>query len=401
MELIGGASIARNHHFSLSWNTYSISEETFRIYRYKNLPGIILQQKMSDGYVSLQSIAASMSTISQALSRFMESFLFYALMMTKDQSLPKIGFIYLLVFDNYFKIGKSFNFEKRYNKTTKDKLVSIIPVDKQDIVEKELIKRYNDEGYETVKGKEYFKLDSKKHVESIFHDIVEPHKNKYEIKKSKFISMIGLERKKRKIYIHPSVGCLLVNRFAETEEKRVHLNKFLELISKQMSNGYFDEIYDNQNKSVCSYWLYFNFVGIRRWNDNKVNISRMFNSIKRNVKKHTKHPISEFADQIKRNKSLSIAFKERYPDRTMVEFCENKEQPYLSGYYLDVVLIPTFVSWASKEALLSMNELLLHLGSDAFVNSTIDEVKTREEIREYLVSRKLISNNTYFSTSFK
>lgn len=398
MELTGGASIARNHHFSLSWNTYSISEETFRSYRYKILPGIILQQKMSDGHISLQSIAASMGKNSQALSRFMETFLFYALMMSKDSSLPKIGFVYLLIFDNYFKIGKSFNFEKRYNKSTKDKLVSIIPVDDQDLVEKKLIKRYKEEGYETVKGKEYFKLDSKRHVESIFYDIVEPHKNDYEIKKSKLISTIGLERKKRKTYIHPSIGCLLVNRFAETEEKRVQLNKFLELISKQISNGYFDEIYDNQNKSVCSYWLYFNFVGIRRWKDNKVNISRMFNSIKKQTKKYNKRPLREFAEYIRQSKSLSVAFKDRYPGRTMVEFCENKEQPYLSGYYLDAVLVPTFVSWASKEALLSMNELLLHLGSDAFANSTIDEAKTRVEVREYLVSRKLISSDTYYCT---
>lgn len=398
MELTGGASIARNRHFSLSWNTYSISEETFRSYRYKNLTGIILQQKMSDGHISLQSIAASMGKKSQALSRFMETFLFYALMMSKDSSLPKIGFVYLLIFDNYFKIDKSFNFEKRYNKSTKDKLVLIIPVDDQDLVEKKLIKRYKEEGYETVKGKEYFKLDSKRHVESIFYDIVEPHKNDYEIKKSKLISTIGLERKKRKIYIHPSIGCLLVNRFAETEEKRVQLNKFLELISKQISNGYFDEIYDNQNKSVCSYWLYFNFVGIRRWKDNKVNISRMFNSIKKQTKKYNKRPLREFAEYIQQSKSLSIAFKERYPERTMVEFCENKEQPYLSGYYLDAVLVPTFVSWASKEALLSMNELLIHLGSEAFANSSIDEAKTRVEVREYLVSRKLISSDTYYCT---
>lgn len=398
MELTGGASIARNRHFSLSWNTYSISEETFRSYRYKNLPGIILQQKMSDGHISLQSVAASMGKNSQALSRFMETFLFYALMMSKDSSLPKIGFVYLLIFDNYFKIGKSFNFEKRYNKSTKDKLASIIPVDDQDLVEKKLIKRYKEEGYETVKGKEYFKLDSKRHVESIFYDIVEPHKNDYEIKKSKLISTIGLERKKRKTYIHPSIGCLLVNRFAETEEKRVQLNKFLELISKQISSGYFDEIYDNQNKSVCSYWLYFNFVGIRRWKDNKVNISRMFNSIKKQTKKYNKRPLREFAEYIQQSKSLSIAFKERYPERTMVEFCENKEQPYLSGYYLDAVLVPTFVSWASKEALLSMNELLIHLGSEAFANSSIDEAKTRVEVREYLVSRKLISSDTYYCT---
>ena len=191
MELTGGASIARNRHFSLSWNTYSISEETFRSYRYKNLPGITLQQKMSDGYVSLQSIATSMHTNSGAITGFMQTFLFYALMMTKDPSLPKIGFVYLLIFDNYFKIGKSFNFEKRYNKSTKDKLVSIIPVDNQDIVEKELIEKYKENGYKLIKGKEYFKLDSRRHVESIFHDILDIHKNPYEINKSSLIMRLG------------------------------------------------------------------------------------------------------------------------------------------------------------------------------------------------------------------
>ena len=399
MELTGGASITRNRYFSLSWNTYSISEETFRTYRYKNLPGITLQQKMSNGYVSLQSIAASMYKNSQALSRFMETFLFYALLMTKDSSLPKIGFVYLLIFEDHFKIGKSFNFEKRYNKSTKEKLVSIVPVKDQDTVEKRLINKYKEEGYKLVKGKEYFKLDTKHHVETIFHDTIGDDKvTNFEVKKSKLITTLGPQTRRQNIYIHPSIGCLLVNRFAETEEKRVQLNKFLELISKQISNGYFDEIYDNQNKSVCSYWLYFNFVGIRRWKDNKVNISRMFNSIKKQTKKYNKRPLREFTEYIQQSKSLNISFKERYPERTMVEFCENKEQPYLSGYYLDAVLVPTFVSWASKEALLSMNELLIHLGSEAFANSSIDEAKTRVEVREYLVSRKLISSDTYYCT---
>ena len=69
---------------------------------------------------------------------------------------------------------------------------------------------------------------------------------------------------------------------------------------------------------------------------------------------------------------------------------QNHEQPYLSGYYLDIILVPTFVSRASTEALLDVNRLLLYLGSEAFAGSSVDEAKTNLQLHKFLSERNLI-----------
>ena len=94
--------------------------------------------------------------------------------------------------------------------------------------------------------------------------------------------------------------------------------------------------------------------------------------------------VREVVNDLIENKKIKEAFHKRYPDKTMMEYCENHEQPYLSGYYLDVILVPTFVSRASTEALLDVNHFL---GSEAFAGSSVDEAKTNIQLHKFLSER--------------
>ena len=77
--------------------------------------------------------------------------------MTKDSSIPMLGYVYLIILEDTFKIGRTANFMNRYNKSTRDKAISIVPVTNPELVEQELINRFHNEDYSISKGREYFK----------------------------------------------------------------------------------------------------------------------------------------------------------------------------------------------------------------------------------------------------
>ena len=310
-----------------------------------------------------------------------------------DSSLPRIGYVYLIIFENTFKIGRTENLDRRYDTRTREKALFIIPVSNHIMIERELIQAYRSAGYETVQGNEYFKLDNVHHVQTIFKRVLDGKEiPSYQWRDSSFIQSYTINTTSPRISFHPRVSEIIVNKFIQDEDKRRKFNQFLDLISKQISNGYFDQIFDNYNDSVCSYWQYFNFIAIRRWKDDKVNVSRLFNSIKKVNGKTVYRTVREVINVLIENKKIKEAFHKRYPDKTMMEYCENHEQPYLSGYYLGIILVPTFVSRASTEALLDINHLLLYLGLEAFAGSSVDEAKTNIQLHKYLSERKLIHN---------
>ena len=393
MELTGGAALFRNHYFTISWNTFSIGDVSMRFYKYRELPSARILQRLDSGFITAHSLCQSLRISPQALGAFIRLFEFYSQLMLIDHTLPKIGYVYLIIFENTFKIGKTENFDRRYNLETRKKVIELVPVSNHNEVESELIRTYKASGYELDHGNEYFKLDNVHHVQTIFKQVLKGKEIlPYNWRDSRLIQAYTIKTSNIKLAIHPIVGEIIVNKFSSDEDQRRKMIHFLSLINKQISNGYFDQIYDNQNQSVCSYWQYFNYVAIRRWKDDKVNVSRLFNSIKKIAGKTTYRTVREVVNVLVENKKIKEAFQKRYPDKTMMEYCENKEQPYLSGYYLDVVLVPTFVSKASTDALLDVNHLLIYLGSEVFAGSSIDEAKTNIQLQKFLSERKLIHN---------
>ena len=294
-----------NHFHEISWNTYSIGNNSIRIYKYRGLPEARIEQLLNTGLITASSLCASLDISGQSLGAYFRSFNFYSQLMLIDPSLPRIGYVYLIIFENTFKIGRTENFDRRYDTRTREKALFIIPVSNHIMVERELIQAYRAAGYETLHGNEYFKLDNVHHVQTIFKRVLDGKEiPSYQWRDSSFIQLYTINTTSPRISFHPRVGEIIVNKFTQDEDKRRKFNQFLDLISKQISNGYFDQIYDNQNSSVCSYWQYFNFIAIRRWKDDKVNVSRLFNSIRKNVTSFTHHTVGEIVRRIVENKKI-------------------------------------------------------------------------------------------------
>lgn len=238
ITLTGGAEYPRNHYFSLHWNTYSIGETNYRCYNYNEFPDRKIVQRLSDGYIDVSFYATNFIKSSpQQLGIFMKTFLFYVQLMLKDKDITRIGYVYLLKFKTYFKIGKTINFEKRYDVSTKKNLISIIPVSNHDEVEKVLIKAYKNKNYKLYKGNEYFIYDNFNDVEQIFNDVVLPYKSVYDHRSSNLIHFTKLSNGKLKSWIHPTLCEIFNNKYAKSENERLKLNNCTELISKQISNG--------------------------------------------------------------------------------------------------------------------------------------------------------------------
>ena len=382
-----------NHFHEISWNTYSIGDNSIRIYKYRGIPEARIEQLLNTGLITASSLCTSLGISGQSLGAYFRSFNFYSQLMLIDSSLPRIGYVYLIIFENTFKIGRTENFDRRYDTRTRENALELVPVANHDRVERELIQAYKEAGYELAQGHEYFKLDNVHHVQTIFKRVLMGKEIlSHDWKDSKLVQMYRLPKYGPRVSMHPSVAEIIVNKFAIDEDQRKSILQFLTLVNNQISNGYFDQIYDNQNDSVCSYWQYFNYIAIRRWKDDKVNVSRLFNSIKKVNGKTVYRTVREVVNVLIENKKIKEAFHKRYPDKTMMEYCENHEQSYLSGYYLDIILVPSFVSRASTEALLDVNHLLLYLGSEAFAGSSVDEAKTNLQLHKFLSEKKLIHN---------
>lgn len=394
--LTGGAEIPRNHYFNLHWNSYSIKETNYRRYSHAQLPNRFIVQRLLDGYIDASIYATEFLKISaQKLGKFAITSIFYYQLMMLDDDLKRVGFVYLLQFKDYFKIGKTNDIDQRYDATTKKNLIYLIPVTNQDDVETELINRFRSEGYKIHKGNEYFKYENFDDVKIIFNDVTAKRKVNIDGKKSKLLAFTKFKGGNNKMWFHPKVGKIFINKFALNDEIRDKMLSMNRSIEGQINNGYFDEIYDVQNHSICSFWVYFGYVTIKRWTDQKVNASRLMNSIKKIDGDVTHRTITDFIQQCERDKNLMKDFKDSRPGYTMYELEKNIDQPYLSGYYIDILLVPYFTQWVSTKHRLRVAEILLSLDPEISIvlAKPLTDDEKRKRIHKKMYLRKLIDRN--------
>lgn len=382
----------RNRFYNLAWKSYSINDINFRQYRYKFYKGVTIVQKLSNGFLDLNHLVSNCLFIAhQTVYNFLQTYNFYYQLMIVDDKMPKIGNVYLIKYKGYFKIGRTFNFSKRYEKKIREKAVIIAPVTNDEEDECRLIQAYKDAGYELMKGKEFFKYTSFEDVKRIFNATISKKITKTNYKSSVFVQSIKTSKGDMKIYIHPKVAPILINKFAKTESERNNLNKFVDLVGNQISDGYFDVVYDQKLDTNCFFWEYFHYLSIQRWNDGKINVSRLYNSIKK-VEDGAKYkPISDFFKQKDISVTMKKLFDKEFPGQTMWEKYVNDEQPYLSGYYMHWCLIVDFVKWAAPQNRIKISRLLINTNHQLFNTGPV--ITDDNEVKFYNESKSLVVRN--------
>ena len=382
----------RNRFYNLAWKSYSINNENFRRYRYKLYNDVSIVQKLSNGFLDLNHLVTKCLFINlQTIEAFLQTYNFYYQLMIVDDKIPKIGNVYLIKYKGYFKIGRTFNFNKRYEKKIREKAVIVAPVTNDEEDEARLIKAYKDAGYELLKGKEFFKYTSFEDVKRIFNATISKKITKTNYKSSIYVQSVKKKSGKSKLYIHPRIAPIFINKFAKTETERKSLNNFVDLVGNQISDGYFDVVYDQKLDTNRRNHEELNNISIQRWNDGKINVSRLYNSIKK-VEGGAKYkPISDFFKQKDISVTMKKLFDKEFPGQTMWEKYINDEQPYLSGYYMHWCLIVDFVKWAAPQNRIKISRLLINTNHQLFNTGPV--ITDDNEVKFYNESKSLVVRN--------
>ena len=117
-----------NHFHEISWDTYAEGDYSIRMYKYSDIPEARIEQLLSNGFIIPSSLCKALGITAQRLGAYLRYFNFYSQLMMIDPSLPRMGYVYLIIFENTFKIGKTGNFDRRYDVQTRSKDPLVVPV---------------------------------------------------------------------------------------------------------------------------------------------------------------------------------------------------------------------------------------------------------------------------------
>lgn len=306
----------------------------------------------------LPSIEATFAKSLKVKNIYFRSFLrtdnFYQQLCLEDGDLPKYGNVYLMANKKVktFKVGRTYNYDVRYNEEKKKELVKCIPVKKDNIVESKLLK-YFKANYELVaKTRETFKYEGDfKVVEEEFDSLITTtDRVKEDITKSKHISDKYSTMDRQGLWGSLAVFKILVNNYIEDPIERSRYGFLIDNIAKIISNdSYVYKEHNNMLKTDCTYWKFHKYTIIQNDLDDMVNGSRLWNSIKKIDSIKTKLSLKTFLES-KFIQDKKDGFAKAYPGSVMyTDKYVNKEQPQFNGIYIHYSLVVYIVDKLNSE----------------------------------------------------
>ena len=346
--------------------TMSILENDIEVLNFE-YNGLSLEQNSYEKKFYLQSLENVLAKILNNkvdLSKFMQTYMFYAMLALYDTTLSTSSNVYLLKFEDTktFKVGKTYNITKRYTSQTRENLVRLVPVKNASTVEKKLIDYFKN-NYEPSRGKEYFKYTNFDSVISRFNDIVSTYANleKFDYKSSKLIQTKPISRQRQGMWVSKEVCQIIIKHFVDDPRIVEAFDEMFRLIGLSYKDeSYTSYVYNKALSTKCVYWKFHKYTVIQNESDGYVNGSRLFNSIKKADEKSTQQNLKKYLDShaIQRLKSQ---FKAKYGTDQLYYFHDNTEQPYLKGYYVHYILVHYIVDWLSAEYSFMVAELMFNM----------------------------------------
>lgn len=238
-----------------------------------------------------------------------------------DRTLPKYSNVYLKFTSKpkTVKIGRCYKLNRRYSPEEREKLIKIIPVKNDSLVEQKLIKEF-DKVFEKEKGKnETFVYNNLNQVKALFDSCIsESDKVKLNFNESKHIQKIVLSHDNyHGVWISPQVVRVLINNYVEDSNVKKDYDDIMDSLNAYISND--DYAYTEHNDLLnqnCSYRLFHKYVIIQNNDDLMVNGSRLWNSIcEMENKKFAGKSLSRFLKS-KRIQKIKEQFNRNYPNES-------------------------------------------------------------------------------------
>lgn len=370
---------------------HAVNGEDLIRFEYK---GIIFNKMFKSELFYLQSV---MSSIGMSIhnpkirtTRYFESYSFYCQLCLLDRTLPKYSNVYLKFTSKpkTVKIGRCYELNRRYSPEEREKLIKIIPVKNDSLVEQKLIKEF-DKVFEKEKGKnETFVYNNLNQVKALFDSCIsKSDKVKLNFNESKHIRKGKLADDYQGMWISPQVVRILINNYIEDPNVKKDYDDMMDSIDAYIEKDVY--VYIERNHLLnqnCLYWLFHKYVVIQNNDDLMVNGSRLWNSIcETENKKFVGKSLSRFLKS-KRIQRIKEQFDIAYPNEPFyTEKIKNTKQPQFNGIYVHYILTHFIVEYLdAKYALIVAKLMYKRFHPNALSGGNVIKEEETPEEQEYI-----------------
>ena len=294
---------------------------------------------------------------------FMKTYWFYDQLSLEDKRIPKHKGVYLMIPESKktFKIGRTFDFQRRYSNAKKSELIKYVPVKNDTYVEKLLLDEFKKTCSLISGSKEEFEMTlSESTINRKFNEIISPYKDEFDSDDSEFIAHIRYTNTYQGYWVSKEVVRILINHFIEDSKDKQDCLTLLEDASIDMGDVIFPfHERDEKEKVNYTYWKFHRYTIVQRDDNLYVNGSRLWNSIKRVEGSSKTTTFSTFLKS-KAIQNLAPQFQELFGSDVPMytNTVTNKQYPHFSGIYVHFLLVHFIVEHLSAKYALLVSLLM-------------------------------------------
>ena len=327
-----------------------------------------LMKSISNNKYLLNSISNILSINIKDLTTFLYSQRFNYILHIFDSSYIIPQFVYFIIFNDYVKIGRTFDLKHRYSPYELKKNVKRI-VFVTDVVstEKELKKAFikNFERYST-KSLERFNIPSYKikHALQIFDNVVSKHKQKELVKEQleKHIESYKNDKQYGTGYFVSDIVCSILLSTYSNINYSICLNtiKTIEKIFRKFNKNDFVSIFEEDGECY-QYWKFYGYIIIVNMNTEEVNISRFWKSIIKTEKHKTKMTLYDYL-RLENIQNFLKQYKIKIYSKHYIK------RPLINGKWAPIVFVHLILHYLNAKYMLEVSNMLTKMIFEKRIN---------------------------------
>lgn len=268
---------------------------------------------------------------------FLSSLRFQYILQAYDKDYKTQQFVYYIQFDDYIKIGRTFDIKKRYQpKDINDRVHRLVFVNNVDRCERDLIEAFSSH-YEKYKGNEGFKITQQEINNSLalFDIMVDRYINGIKIDTEKHVQhYIHNPVYGTGYYLSPLAASIVLNTFGDRRYKECKdFFNTVEMIAGKIDKSDYLSLFVEDGDAFF-YWKFHGYTVIVNMEQNLINASRLWNTILETQGKDIENNTFRRFLQLPKIKEMIKQNPELEPQPKTY-----KNRPLLNGRYMPVIFV--------------------------------------------------------------
>lgn len=315
--------------------------------------GKTIDKCVEDGFYLLHSLCDFLGAPYRETINYINSYRFKFCLSLFDETYKIPQYVYYIKFEDYVKIGRTFELGQRYSpRYLKDNVKRLICVEHVKDAEKDLkdaflatFKKYN-------KTLERFTIDNERKALALFDSVVSKYKQvKVENPHINFDRFPGKEHED--YTVSPFAATLICSMFKDTTlSKSRALLRTIEATYNKLDKANYVAVVEVE-RHIINYWSYKGYIIITDVNAKLVNISRLWNSI----------CDTELGYQMNIHRFLRTApvTKLIKAKKITIETKDCKRMPLLSGKWGPLIMVHMMLYYLNANYAFEVSEMLTDL----------------------------------------